>query len=170
MEKCAEETTLKKFGIIDENSTHNSFAYISEENHEKWGAEISNDNGLKLKFHAIDKCMRFFKENNDNTQRELESTCDASLEFEGTILFIEIKMRCDLRDHKWKNKAANQISNTINIYKRKTVSNQNKIVGQICNSTRPLANTATPQLMKNFKDSTNGCKLIINPKIIIQSK
>lgn len=157
---CQTLTDLSTFGIVDDTSQPTKPAYITDLDPPSWDVIVNNANKKNLIFYAIDGCILFYK---DAARTQLESTCDAALVDDTTVYFIEIKKRTGKG---WIGKAANQLVNTISLYKANDPDAQNSnIVGHIANSLRPQARVSHASLMAKFKIDTDGCKLNIQQQL-----
>jgi len=145
---CKSYTKNTRFGICDDPQPSTTPAYIKLYHPDDWIATINNPAAKNIMFKAIDNCVPLIRVNG-----EPESRCDGLLEFEGNLIFIELKDR----DSKgWLSKGRQQLTITIRAF----VANHNKDdfnwqFGYVCNKQRPLAVTGINTEVQTFKDETS---------------
>jgi hypothetical protein len=100
---CQKITEEKKFGLYDaEDSTPAQIKLVDEQ---YWNATVLNDKAKKILFTAIDNCIELLRENG-----EMDSRCDVMLNYEGNLLFVELKNKRNA----WQAEGLAQIEATIN--------------------------------------------------------
>ncbi len=92
-----------RFGICDRDDK--SPAFLNIDHSEKWIATVVNASPPKtIQFTAIDNCIDICRDNG-----EMESRCDAMLQYEDRLVFVELKTkRAD-----WKSEGLGQIEATV---------------------------------------------------------
>lgn len=159
--KCIKSTHEEVFGICDEPPPSKDPAYLNFSDVAKWIACVDNSKKKNINLTAIDHCIEIKKNNNDT-----ESSCDCMLQYDTTLLFVELKDR-DSR-HGWVGKARNQLKITINTYKAEVgLNGYNQYYGYIANRKKPNFHSAGPELAEKFENDT-GFLLIVNPVIKIE--
>jgi len=139
---CQEvERTDKLFGICDDDNAEKAYTTITDSH--KWIATIKNNAQKSISFTAIDNCIEIFKEATNNQT----STCDGMLSFEETLYLIELKNQKAL----WKNKAIQQLENTIKIMLNNHDLNEFKYKKAFaCNKKHPRFATIDHERNKRF--------------------
>lgn len=86
---CQTQTNEELFGLCDDsNATKKEKAYLDFIDKEKWIATVINNKNKEITFTAIDYCVLIWDRNIDNPSR-----CDGMMNYEDTIIFIELKTR-----------------------------------------------------------------------------
>jgi hypothetical protein len=156
---CIENTSELHFGICDDPHPDTNPAYLDYTDCDKWIAWVENDYGKVVKFTAIDHCIEILRANGDD-----ESRCDGMLEYETTVIFVELK---DRDSGRWLGGAMDQLATTISIYKREVgLNGKTRLYGYVANKQRPYFKAANSTLAEKFEDDT-GFILIIDPFIKI---
>ena len=102
---CREKTNANLFGICDDPPPTKNPAYLDYSDSDNWIAWVDNQLTKSITFTAIDHCIEI-----DSSRGE---RCDGLLEFDTTIIFVELK---DRDGGRWLGKARDQLKNTIDIY------------------------------------------------------
>jgi len=99
---CQSIVNYSKFGICDDDNKLPAYININDET--GWIATVINKDAKEITFTAIDNCIDIKRANG-----EMESRCDVMLNYESTLLFVELKSK----RHNWKSEGLNQIEATI---------------------------------------------------------
>lgn len=87
--RCRESTDKKRFGLCDDEDLNaKTPAYLDFTAEDKWIATVLNNDVKEITFTAIDHCVFVNSNEIDNPKR-----CDAMLEFDKTIILVELKNR-----------------------------------------------------------------------------
>ena len=157
---CIGTTSETVFGICDDPPPDENPAYLDFTDSENWIAWVENDAGRQITFTAIDHCIEIIR-----TDGRKESSCDGLLNYESTLIFVELK---DRDSGRWLGKARDQLKITIDTYKEKPgLNGYNRFYAYVANKQRPYFNAANPSLAEQFEDDTDFI-LIVNPVIKIQ--
>jgi hypothetical protein len=157
---CLDRTSEDVFGICDDPPPSEDPAYLDFTDDSKWIAWVDNEKGKVITFTAIDHCIDIKRPNG-----EKESTCDGLLQYDTTLMFVELKDR----DSKgWLGKARDQLQITIDKYKTDVgLTGYTRFYSYASNKQRPHFKAANSVFTEMFKDNT-GFVLIIDPVIKIE--
>ncbi|MFP5041504.1 hypothetical protein [Parasediminibacterium sp. JCM 36343] len=152
-----ETTSATIFGICDTPPPATNSAYLDYAKSDDWIACVENDLSKPVIFTAIDHCT-------DIVPPDAER-CDGMLRFEDTIIFVELK---DRNSGRWLGKAKDQLSSTINIYKKEIgLNGLTKFYAYVSNKQRPYFYAANMSLAEEFEADT-GFVLQVEQVIKIQ--
>lgn len=113
---CLANIPNQQFGITDEDGGNSTPARVDTADPTIWDLTVTNNSGVDVKFKAVDWCVPIYRTgtydlddetrteaqfSSDNVGVELIKRCEGFLQYDGKVLFIEIKRR--------KNKAAEWI-------------------------------------------------------------
>ena len=157
---CIDHTSENIFWICDDPPPPPSPAYLDFTDESKWIAWVDNEKRKAITFTAIDHCIDIKRPNG-----ETESSCDGVLQYDTTLVFVELKDR----DSKgWLGKARNQLQITIDKYKTDVgLAGYTRLYSYASNKQRPHFKAANNVFTEKFKDDT-GFILVIDPVIKIE--
>lgn len=156
---CIASTNEKVFGICDDPPPSIDPAYLDFVDDTKWVAWVDNDKGKDVIFTAIDHCIEIKRPNG-----ETESSCDGMLQYDTTLIFVELK---DRDSGRWLGKARDQLQTTIDTYKSdEGLNGYTRYYGYVANKQRPYFNAANPAIAEQFEDDT-GFVLVVDQVIKI---
>ncbi len=144
---CSKNTNIDVFGICDDPPPDRNPAYLDFAESENWIAWVDNQQCKDVLFTAIDNCIEI-----DRANGERESRCDGMLQYDVTLLFLELK---DRDSSGWLGKARDQLKKTIEIFKNENGLNGfNKYYACVANKQRPRSVAAYSSLAEQFEDET----------------
>ncbi|HEV3412222.1 MAG TPA: hypothetical protein VG101_07080 [Puia sp.] len=157
---CVAITNEKVFWICDDPPPSANRAYLDFSDDTKWFAWVDNDKEKNVTFTAIDHCIEIKRPNG-----ETESSCDCMLQYDTTLIFVELK---DRDSGRWLGKARDQLQITIDKYKSNVgLNGYTRFYSYVANRQRPYFNAASPALAEQFEDDT-GFVLVIDHFIKIE--
>ncbi|MDE7459458.1 MAG: hypothetical protein K2M85_00055 [Paramuribaculum sp.] len=155
-------TSVGRFGLCDDVAPEDcpkTPAYIKESDEDNWTAEVVNPQQKTPTFYPIDNCIEILRPNG-----EMDNRCDGLLEYNGKLIFVELK---DRAGGKWVGEGLKQLAVTIeNFKKHHNIAEYTSIRAQLCNKQRPLAVVSCKTIVEKFKDDT-GCIVSVDRNIII---
>ncbi|MDR1181199.1 MAG: hypothetical protein LBL13_04405 [Bacteroidales bacterium] len=108
------------FGLCDDEPPPHKPAYLDENDGSKWIAIVENDAQIKVKFVALDHCIKLLKPDGKSEDR----CSDGLLEYNSTIIFVELTTAT----HKnWKSDKDDQLRVTISHFERTKEAKQYKV-------------------------------------------
>jgi len=157
--ECKTILSNRLFGLCDDPPPSSAPAYIDLIDKFKWIAVVKNPNGYEVSFIAIDNCINLKKESG-----HIDSSCDAMMAYEESIVFVELK-ECNDNKNKWIRKADAQLRNTIKHFKANhALSSYSKKVAYIANNKHPNFRSSQQVRMEKFRDEM-GVRLKIQNRI-----
>ncbi|MEJ7827717.1 MAG: hypothetical protein WKF91_05970 [Segetibacter sp.] len=151
---CITNTNEKVFGICDDPPPSADPAYVDFADDTKWIAWVDNNQEKNVTFTSIDHCIVITRPNGDT-----ESSCDGILQYDATLIFVELK---DRDAGRWLGKARDQLQITIDTYKANVgLNGYTRYYGYVANRQRPYFKAANPVLAEQFEDDT-GFVLIVD--------
>lgn len=161
--ECQQQIDYDRFGLcdaIDLPDEKPTPAYTKPYEEEDWIATVTNQNNTQITFTAIDHCV--IKGNDDGIERQ--QACDCMLQYNGTLLFIELK---DRTTRGWQEEAMNQLFETIKAFKTLyNIDNYTVRKAYLSNKARPQFPFANLTEKNRFEDNTEF-DLVIDTNIIV---
>ncbi len=157
---CVESTDRDVFGICDDPPPAETQAYLNFDDSSKWIAWVDNQNKKEVTFTAIDHCIKYYRPDG-----KIESSCDGMLQYDTTLVFVELK---DRDGGRWLGKARDQLQITIDTYKKELGFNGlDRFYAHVANKQRPQFKAASTSLAEKFEDDT-GFVLLVKDTITIE--
>ena len=157
--KCQDNTERKLFGLCDDKKEQR--AYLDETDGAKWIAVVVNEYEYSVTFTAIDHCIETKREDG-----KMDSRCDGFLNFNTTVIFIELKERSG-HGNAWVIEGEKQLRTSINYFKRSNEDENFTIKrAYISNKEHPKFKESQSARMDKFFNET-GYILRIENRIIL---
>lgn len=146
---CIKSTNEKIFGICDDTPPPAKPAYLDFSDSDDWIAWVDNDKSKNVQFTAIDNCIDIRKANGIDQ----ESRCDGMLNYDRTIIFVELK---DRHSQGWLSDAIGQLKTIIGIYKVDVgLTAFDRYFAYVSNKQRPYVPVSNMALSEQFEDDTD---------------
>jgi len=178
---CLAKIPNSHFGITDEDGDSSTPARVDIVDSTIWDLEVINDSGVEVVFKAVDWCVTIFRtgtydlddENrtvaqfsSDNVGAEWIKRCEGFLQFDGKILFIEIK-RIKTKPSKWIKHSREKFEETILSFKEHHPHLANQIIKPIIVNPKHTGLAPTEMIQKKILKDKIGVEFIRQNSITI---